>query len=375
MKAIILRRLRVLTSIVAVALGAAVAVPEARPANPNKPGGGSGGAGAPLTNPAFVFQENADGGLFLTTSNGGTTVRLTSNARTTDDGATWSPDVDPSTPGHQGCIAFFRQHDSRYIWGDLCIVPSDASGPPVIVRSFTDFDTPPPGRQAGQHTLSWSPDGSRIIYSPGGSVWAVTVATGAAELLFSSVWHVSNPAFSPDLDADTPGYQGAIAFGSGTVLAGDIASSSDLFVCPVEIDETGDLSTSVELIVNLTESPDFQEEHAVWCCDGQYLAFSRRIADADIGADDRGVYAMELATGFQWRVTDTYYAQTRPTWSPDSLYIAFSAARQVSGKWTADIFYVSPWDPSAPINVTKTDSSRKIEYDAAWNPAWANDIP
>lgn len=374
MKYILISRLHVLATIMAVAIGAAASVPEARPANPNKPGGGGGGGGTPLTNPAFIFQENADGGLFLTTSDGSTTVRLTSNSRSTDDGATWSPDFEPSTPGHQGWIAFFRQHDSRYIWGDLCIVPADASGPPVVVRSFTDFDTPPPGRQAGQTTLSWSPDGSRIIYSPGGSVWAVTVATGAAEQLFSSVWHVSNPAFSPDLDAETPGYQGAIVFESGTVLAGDIVSSSDLFVCPVEIDETGNLTTSVELIVNLTESPDFQEEHAVWSGDGQYLAFTRRITGADIGADERGLYALELATGAQWRVTDTYYAQTRATWSPDSLYLAFSAARQVSGKWTADIFYVSPWDASPPVNVTRTDSSRKIEYDPAWNPAWVNDI-
>jgi WD40-like Beta Propeller Repeat len=310
--------------------------------------------------------------LFLTTSDGSTTVRLTSNSRSTDDGAMWSPDFDLSKPGHQGWIAFFRQYDPRYIWGDLCIVPSDASGPPVVVRSFTDFDTPPPGRQSGQTTLSWSPDGSRIIYSPGGSVWAVTVASGAAEELFSSEWHVSNPVFSPDLNAETAGYQGEIAFGSGEVLADGTVSTSDVFVCPVEIGETGEISVSVGSIVNLTQSPGFWDEHPVWSGDGQYLAFSRHIP----GTDDRGLYALELATGSQWRVTDTYYAQTRATWSPDSLYIAFSAAREVgNGKWTADIFYVSPWFPSDPVNVTRTDSSRKIEYDAAWNPAWVNDIP
>ncbi len=344
------------TAVAAVLLGAGFA----SAAPPPGKGGGGGGGDQPLTNPAFVFQENVDGGLFLTVSDGSATVRLTSNPDTTDDGAAWSPDFDPVAAGHQGWVAFFRHYQSGSRWGGLYTVPSDASGPPVLIRSFTESETPPPERSRGQLTLSWSPDGTRILYQAESAVWAVTVSTGTTERLFTG----SNPDFSRDLDPETPGYQAAIAFGGG----------EDVWVCSAEIDETGELTVFFDSFINLTKSPDLVEEHPVWSADGHYLAFSRRIKDADIGADERGIYALELTTAVQWRVADTYYAQTRPTWSPDGLYIAFSAARQVKGKWTADIFYVSPWDASfGAVNVTQTDSSRKVEYDPAWNPAWVND--
>ncbi len=349
-----------------VALAAALGLWRLSPLLAKPPGGGGGGGGTIIPNPAFVFLDDADGGLFLTTSDGSTKVRLTTNRTSRDLGATWSPDFDKVKPGHQGQIAFFRQPDTSKIWGDLYVVASDASGPPVRIRSFTDFNTPPPVSQRSI-SLSWSPDGSRIIYASQGRVWAVTVASGAAEPLFGVGGPgLDNPAFSPDLDSAKAGYQGQIAF----TLFGN---GADIALCPVEIDSQGVLTLGP--VVNLTQSPDVIEEQPMWSGDGEYLAFSRRINGADITADGRGISVVHVATAFQWDVVDTYHSQIRATWSPDSLFIGYSDGRAVGSKYTADVFFVSPWDNAPPVNVTKTDSSRAVEYYPEWNPAWENDLP
>jgi Tol biopolymer transport system component len=337
-------------------------------------GGGGGGEGegptAAETNPAIVFLDDVDGGLFLTTSDGSVRTRLTTNRTSRDLGAAWSPDFKPESPGHQGEIAFFRQPDPARIWGDIYVVPSDASGPPVRIRSFTDFSVPPPEGQSSI-SLSWSPDGRRIIYASEGAVWALTVASGAVERLFGrGGYYVDTPAFSPDLDEEAIGYQGEIAFTSADELPGGVFSGSDTFLCPVAIDGAGNLTVHSELTVNLSQSPGVIEEHPVWSADGRYLVFSRRLDGADIGADGRGISVIDVMTRVQLDVIDTYHAQIRPTWSPNGFWVGYSDARLVRGKFTADVFFVSPWDSSPPANVTKTDSSRAVEYFPAWNPAW-----
>jgi hypothetical protein len=46
----------------------------------------------------------------------------------------------------------------------------------------------------------------------------------------------------------------------------------------------------------------------------------------------------------------------RPTWSPDGLHLGSRDVHEVDGKWTTEVFCVSPSDELPAVNVTKTDS-------------------
>ena len=136
-----------------------------------KPGGGGSNT---LTNPAFVYYDGAGGGLFLMNSSGATKVRLTTSGGVEDLGPTWSPDLNPGAPGTRDGSRSFVSTIPAYIWGDIMAVPSDGSGPATVLRSYVDFSVPPPQVENGEACLSWSPDGSRIIYASEGAIWALT---------------------------------------------------------------------------------------------------------------------------------------------------------------------------------------------------------
>ncbi|MBL8820123.1 MAG: PD40 domain-containing protein [Planctomyces sp.] len=325
-------------------------------------GGGSGSGGA--VNYAFVYQDSGTGDLYLTTSGGAVKTKLTSSGKGTDYAPAWSPDLDLTTPGHQGYIAFFRQYDPRYVWGGIFIVPSDMSTPPVEVRSYKTSDPRPPSRDSG---LSWTPDGLHIVYaSDFDRVSALSVATGNVTLLFKDpqnpnvAGYTYDPSLSPDQFPEVPGYQGFLSF----------SFAFDIVMAPVEVDEAG--VWTVGPMSNLTQSSDVSESRPVWSPDGSTLAYFRGDAGTNTG---RGLNILDVATGDITSVINTYQDRVPPCWSPDGLFLGFHDAHQVSGKWTTDVFYVSPWDLSPRINVTKTNSSSSNEVLPNWNPAWVNDIP
>ena len=323
-------------------------------------GGGNGGGGA--DNYAFAYQDNWTGDLYLTTVDGSVKTKLTGSGKGTDLAPAWSPDTDRDTPGHQGWIAFFRQYDPRYIWGGIYVVPSDLSSPPVEIRSYKTFDPMPPSGES----LSWTPDGQFIVYaSDYDRISAVSVATGQVTLLFqdpqdpSVAGYTYDPSLSPDLDPETPGYQGYLAF----------SFAFDIVTAPVEVDASG--KWTVEALSNLTQSSGITERHPVWSPDGATLAFYREGSNTG-----RALWVMDVLSGASLSVVDVYPQDLRPTWSPDGLYLGYWDAREASpGKWTTDIFYISPWDELPAINVTKTDASAASERFPDWNPAWVNNLP
>jgi Tol biopolymer transport system component len=183
------------------------------------------------------------------------------------------------------------------------------------------------------------------------------VATGEAQDL--SIPEGDTPSFSPDLDS-SPGYQGQIAFRLG----------DDIAAVEVTIDTSDNLSTGN--FSWLTDTPDIRENYPDWSPDGQYVAFQRLTINAPLESNDTGISIIDVTTGARMDVADTIRSDVRPTWSPDGLDIAYYDARPVGrkgNKFTTDIFYVSPWLPDPPINVTNTDSTRDLEYVPDWNPA------
>ncbi len=110
--------------------------------------------------------------------------------------------------------------------------------------------------------------------------------------------------------------------------------------------------------VNLTDTPDTDEESPVWSPDGTRIAFlqggtSSRLAIIDRDGGGRVVLTPEPSFQFS------------PTWSPGGTQIA--VVRQVPGEVMAlqfDIIVISV-DGSGETNVTKSDSD---ELDPAWSP-------
>ncbi len=239
--------------------------------------------------------EAGDGGLLLK-YDGSAKQRLTSpggsGSNVRDLLATWSPDLDQTATGYQGTIAFFRHYDSRYIWGDILAVPADGSRPPVKLRSFSDFTTPPPETGNSTRAMSWSPNGSHLIYVSEGSIWALQVATGEVTKLLDIVWDpvyagFSKPCFSLDLAPELPGYQGQVAFAvNGNAPPGG-GNGSDIGLASVSIDADGEIISAGDWSL-LTTSTDWAESQPVWSPDGSCLAWFTKPANAEpLGAGRR----------------------------------------------------------------------------------------
>jgi hypothetical protein len=315
----------------------------------------------PMTNPAFVYLKVWDYGLFLITADGNTNVRLTKPPPKGRDGSpTWSPDPDgdPSN-GHNGVIAFLRHHDSGC---DLYSIRSDGSQL-TLIRSFDSSDAPA-FPEPWDPPMTWTADGTNIIYSADDSLWAVDVATGDLQLVFAEVdTRVFEPALSPDLNPGEPGYQGQLAFRASDPYL----QWAEIWLLEVTVDQEGTLTTGQ--LTALTDSPDVWEECPAWSPDGNFLAYLEQDPQWTGYFD---IVAINLEAGFKWPVVAFDEGKpSRPSWSSDGQYIGYSAPSD----GTYDIFRVDPWDPTAPVvNVTNTDSQREREVDPDWNPAWINDI-
>jgi hypothetical protein len=340
-------------SLALMACGAPVFSVTALADKPDKPSDGDD----PLVNPAFVLEDVDDGGVFLLSSDGAERQRLTNpKGKSRDVAPAWSPDPDGDpTNGHQGVIAFLRHPDETKIWSDLYTVRPDGLEL-TFIRSFDSWDVPIPCQFS---RLTWSPDGSRIGYSAHDSLWAVCGNGDLEPVLHAPevLYETHDPTFSPDLDTETPGYQGELAF------AGlDISFQLDIWLLKVAIDTDGNFATGE--LVKLTDSATSQGLPA-WSPDGQYLAYT------EFGEVNK-VFLLDMMTGRTQFVVSPLSGNAELTWSPDCEFLGFDDLGLGRGS-RHDLFYISPWGANTtPVNVTQTARCNEARMD--WNPAWVNDI-
>lgn len=310
---------------------------------PGKGGGGGGGDGSGgLTNPAFVYRDTFDGGLFMLSSDGQLSERLTKPDKTAvDRRAAWSPNGE--------WLAFFRQPDAGLVYADLYVIRVDGSGL-TLIRSFDDQNTPLPA----DYRLAWTPDGTSVVYASYQSLWMVDLDDGALTQLVDVDDGTRAPNFSPDFDPITAGYQGYLAFHDSP---GD--KRQDVWQLEISIDLDGTVTTGAMQILT---DPDFFQRQPTWSPDGRWLAFVE--FDDDLNSE---IMVMSTADGSVSRVAATH-TNTTLTWSPDSTYIGFdNEVPGRAGRFQWDIFRVQP-DGTGLTNVTDTSSQSVQEAWPDWNP-------
>ena len=247
-------------------------------------------------------------------------------------------------------------------------------------------------------TPSWSPDGTKIVFSFGlgrfrGDVKDIFVidSNGANRVNLTKGRHNVNhsPAVSPDgtkiaftsyrddnfeiyvmnadgrnpknltlhLDDDTsPTWSPdgrKIAFGSLQV-AGEIPILSDIFV----MDADGANRT------NITQNPHAFNRTPSWSPDGSKIAFSavRNVDRVDFWNGSLDIFVMNADGTHPVRLTEDARFNWFPSWSPDGKRIVFVRATH-DDQTTADIYVINA-DGTGLVNLTQTPDVGE------WHPSW-----
>ena len=200
---------------------------------------------------------------------------------------------------------------------------------------------------------SWSPDGTKIVYSFGlgrfrGDVSDIYIvgANGANRVNLTKGRHKNNgvPAWSPD----------------GTKIAFDSNRDNNREIYVMNADGKNS--------INLTLHPDF-DTWPTWSPDGTKIAFwSRQVAEGVQNHSD--IFVMDADGANRTNLTQNPRASNRtPSWSPDGSKIAFAAVRNVNRadfeNSDLDIFVMNA-DGTSPVRLTKDARFN-------WFPSWSPD--
>jgi TolB protein len=254
--------------------------PELSPAEPG-PTPTPIGSGGTL---AFAMRHNGNSDIYLLSQATGRLLRLTRDPDADRD-PVWSPD------GRRLAFASHRAGN----W-DLYALDTH-SGTILRLTRSRDFEAGP----------TWSPDGRWIAYeayhNSNLDIYLLNVATGESERLTYDEAPDYSPAWSPD--------------GRHIAFTSYRNDNKDLFI----------LSLDDGSVMNLTNTPEENEDHPAWSPEGEYLAYS-----AGVPGDEavwRIAFDKEAAARGELRPL-IFGIGGQPTWSPDGEALAFVFRQQAT---------------------------------------------
>ena len=239
--------------------------------------------------------------------------------------AVGATDAHASFPGSNGAIAFMR---NGHVW------TIEPDGTQVKLAK---------GEQP-----AWSPDGSRIAYIRpariGYQIWTMA-ADGSDRTQIPLVrTYYAAPSWSPD--------------GSRLVYTSVGAGGHDLYT----IGATAPFGAPVQV----TRTPDSDEEHPAWSPDGTRIAFEQLACTTNCGyrigvVDPDGAHYTLLTP-------ETFDDETLPDWSPDSSTLLFTSNRaDPDGSFDYDVFSMAA--TGGPVTrITRGQGDARNG-----SPAWAPD--
>jgi len=226
----------------------------------------------------------------------------------------------------------------------------------------------PPGM--GSAEPAWSPDGLRVAFwaeTRGLThIWMLELATGALVDLTvpqvpARIPREHSPSWSPD----------------GTQLVYDSSRDREFWLRPEGDPRGAALTADLHImtdagahVVNLTQSLDHEYDPA-WSPAGHEIAFLRRPEGGFAS-----VFVLDIDAGTEWRLTDDDIGARDPSWAPDGQRIVFAAfdAKNPSG-W--DIFVVDR-DGGALAQITDHGGElarRPIWFDPGLDASAAGKLP
>ena len=259
------------------------------------------------------------------------------------------PPAPPPTPVDPAIVYLAGSGD---YYGDLMVMNADGSNRVMLLSDSKNLRNSEP---------SWSPDASQIVFVRyvNGERWVSVIDRDGQNLhsiLHLSPFPYSTPRWSPGLLAD----------GKQKILFGDAPNSDgakDLFL--VNLDGTG--------LVNLTNTPDYDERMPTWNSDGTQLA-AMVVPVSDGGPADLIVYDVQYQDGvFAVGVNNNLTAEgplkdvtvSRPSWAKTQDRIAVSVFIP-DDPGDFDLWVIDVNDPTRPVRLTETSNVREFWPD--WSP-------
>ncbi|MEZ4666650.1 MAG: hypothetical protein R3E39_01800 [Anaerolineae bacterium] len=240
----------------------------------------------------YVARDNGQDDIFTVGIGGRAAIRLT-NSPTDERDPAWSPD------GQR--LAYASRQDGNW---EIYIDDLDLSTPPTRMTYDQSFQGNP----------QWSPDGLFIVYESyqGDNLDIYVVPVDGSQ---PAQRVTSNPApdFSPSWSPDGR----HIAFVSWR------DGNQDIYIFSLD-------NPTDEASVNLTNTPERQENNPTWSPDGKYLAYS---------ALDEGIEKVFVKSGIDSRAEAQVLARGRdPAWSPDGASLIYAVDSQEGTQFVAAPF-------------------------------------